>query len=526
MFFGENAVQKHLTMLKCKKGADEMKERSLFGREAKKCDEYTINTLGVPQRKLMENAAESLANEIIKAKYDLSKTIVVCGSGNNGGDGFAAARFLAEKARVLGLDFDIKTYFAGVDSAMTDACAEQRQLATSCGIEEMPEFCTESVTLIIDAIFGIGLCRNIEGKYKELIDKINASGATVVSADIPSGVCSDTGRIMGTAVKADMTVTFASFKIGLFLYPGTELCGKVIKTDIGITTEVLDDSQPVFTAQELPPFPLPKRSPSSNKGTYGKILIVGGAKNMAGAAYLSAIAAYRSGAGLVRIFTTEENRIILQTLLPEAVLITYDKEIPQKVLADAISDSNAIVAGPGLSQSEMAKIQLKCVLENAKVPLILDADALNILASEKNLWEKLPPNVIITPHMGEMSRLSGKAIDALKENQINEALSFASQKGVVCVLKDARTAVSDGRQTYLNIKGNSGMSKGGAGDVLTGVIAAFAAQGVGCFEAASLGVYIHSLAGDIAAERMGEYSLLARDIADSISDAIKTSSEN
>ena len=500
-----------------------MSERLLTGAEMKCCDEYTIDRLGVPSQVLMERAADAVVSEIIKSGLDISRTLAVCGAGNNGGDGFAAARFLAQRARENGIDAEVQTFFAGNDSSMSEGCRYQRDQNLHAGITERAEFSAEGCTLIIDALFGIGLTREITGEYKNIIDTINASNSAVVSVDIPSGISSDTGSVMGTAIKADLTVTFASYKRGLFIYPGSELCGKLIKADIGIGTDALGSENAVFTSIDTPPFPLPRRSPSSNKGTYGNVLIVGGAKNMAGAAYLSAKAAYRTGAGLVRIFTSEENRVILQTLLPEAVLITYPKraekaEIERPLLA-AIADASAVVIGPGLSQSEKAKIQLDTVIKNAVCPLVIDADALNILSSTK--WNHLKVQAVITPHMGEMSRLTDIDIEELKSDPIEHAQAFAAKKDIVCAMKDARTAVSDGKNVYLNVTGNSGMSKGGSGDVLTGIIAALMAQKMFPFEAACTGVYLHGRAGELAAKDLTEYSLLARDIADYISFAIK-----
>lgn len=267
---------------------------------------------------------------------------------------------------------------------------------------------------------------------------------------------------------------------------------------------------------------LPSRRQDSNKGTYGTVLVVGGAPGMAGAAYLSALAAYRSGAGLVRVFTCEENRVILQTLLPEAVLITYKSDEPHKIpayLSTAADSASAVVIGPGLSLSDIARLQLETVLKVAASPLIIDADALNILSKNENLWELracAASPVIITPHMGEMSRLTGKSIEELKASPESEAAAFAVFRGVVCVMKDAETTVSDGVRTYVNHSGCSGLSKGGSGDVLTGVIAALAAQKMPAFDASCLGVYLHGKAGKIASEKLSEYSLLARDIADAL----------
>ena len=250
---------------------------------------------------------------------------------------------------------------------------------------------------------------------------------------------------------------------------------------------------------------------------------------MAGAAYLSAKGAYRMGAGLVKIFTTEENRGILQMLLPEAVLITYGesstaKEISAQ-LVSALADASAAVIGPGLSQSDTARIQLKTGISASKCPLIIDADALNLLSGSdcSHLKTQLLGRSVITPHMGEMSRLTGLSIPNLKADPIERARNFAAEHNIVCTMKDARTVVSDGLRTYLNTTGCSALSKGGSGDVLSGMIAALVSQGMELFTAACVGVYIHGKAGRLAADTLGEYSVLAGEITDFIGSAIKNS---
>ncbi len=497
-----------------------MLEEILTSDEMKRCDSFTIDKKGVPSRTLMERAAEAVVSEIMKEKPDISRVIFLCGSGNNGGDGFASSRFLAQRARENGIDSTIETFFVGKDGGESEECAYQRKKALDSGIAEVSDPDIEGATLIVDAIFGIGLTRNIEGNIASLIERVNNSNSKVVSVDIPSGINADTGAVMGIATEADITVTIARKKIGLLLFPGAEKCGKLIRVDIGIDTEALGGENKVFSSEKLP-YSMPKRSPASNKGDLGKILIVGGAENMAGAAYLSALSAYRSGAGLVRIFTTEKNRTILQTLIPEAVLITYktENEIPQ-LLIPHIKDSDSMVIGPGLSKSSAARLMLETVLKNVRCPLIIDADALNILSENSDLWKFVGKNTVITPHLGEMSRLTGKSISCLKENSVKNALEFAREKSIICCMKDASTVISDGERVYINRSGCSALSKGGSGDVLTGMIAAISAVKEDIFEASCIGTYLHGRAGTLAAKELTEYSPLARDIADNIGKAI------
>ena len=282
---------------------------------------------------------------------------------------------------------------------------------------------------------------------------------------------------------------------------------------------------------------IPKRPQDSHKGTFGRVLVVGGAVGMCGAAYFSAKAAYRTGAGLVRILTHKENRVILQTQLPEAILSVYgdDVERDKEILLDAVAWADVIVVGVGLGQSGEAKKLLRTVLAAADVPLVIDADALNLMAANSELWEIVTAPVIVTPHPLEMARLCHMDVSIVERDRFTSAINFSEKYALICVLKGHQTIVSDGTEArglgdkhtlYLNRSGNSGMATGGSGDVLTGVIAALIAQKMKPFEAAALGTYIHGLAGDAAAETLGEYSLMASDIIDHISEIMKDCHED
>ena len=262
---------------------------------------------------------------------------------------------------------------------------------------------------------------------------------------------------------------------------------------------------------------LPSRPAHSNKGTFGRVLVVGGSYSMSGAAYFSAKAAYRTGAGLVQIMSPKENRIIYQTQLPEALLALYDTSaLDESTIKNTVCRANAVAVGMGLGTDETAKSILKWVLEAVCAPLVIDADALNILAASPELWEIVPRGSIITPHPAEMARISGLTIDQICADIAGTAERFAKEHSVICLLKDHNTAISDGTRTAINTSGNSGLATGGSGDVLAGVIAGLLAQGCKPFDAAALGAYIHGLAGDIAARRLSEYSVTASDIIDSL----------
>ncbi len=267
---------------------------------------------------------------------------------------------------------------------------------------------------------------------------------------------------------------------------------------------------------------LPMRSQESNKGTFGRVTVVGGCKGMSGAAYLAAKAAYRTGCGLAAIVCPEANRVIYQTQLPEAVLKVYpDEGAAEEWLQDALAGSSAIVLGPGLGQSENALNLVRWTLEAASMPIVLDADGLNLLAAHPELWSKVPFGTVITPHPMEMARLLHCPVETVTADIPGTALSFAAEHGVVCVLKSHRTAVSDGNRLMVNNSGNSGMATGGSGDVLSGIIASLIAQGMQPYEAACLGVYLHGLAGDEAAAKLGEHALMASDIIDALPAILK-----
>lgn len=484
--------------------------------EMKRCDVTTIQKIGMPSMVLMERAALSVVEEL--DSFDLTRVLVVCGSGNNGADGYAVARLLHLQ------NIKVDVLFVGDEQKRTTENKQQQKIAEYYGVSSVKKIENNPYTTIVDALFGIGLSRPLSGKYLEIIEQVNQAEGEILSVDIPSGISADNGKVMGNAIKATRTVTFAFRKLGLVLYPGADYAGVVKVKDIGITARGFEGRFPkiyTYTRKDLER--IPRRQSYSNKGTYGKILVVAGSKNMSGAAYFSAKAAYRMGAGLVRIVTPEENRQILQTLLPEAIVTTYQRsQLDGDWLTEAINWASAIVIGPGMGISEEAKYLLSKVLSISKVPLVIDADAITLVAKEPELLHDHEQKIIMTPHVGEMSRLTGKPIPKIADDIIEVAEKFAAEKKLTCVLKDARTIVTEGTEdTYVNISGNNGMATGGTGDVLTGVIVGLLAQGLREREAARLGVYIHGLAGDAAAAQKGPYGMLADDVCDAINEVVR-----
>ena len=486
--------------------------------QMKAADQYTIQKLGVPSLELMEHAAQACVQVLEDEKVDLSHVCVVCGSGNNGGDGFAIARILQNNR------YSVETFCVGNPEHYTEETQEQMHRLQECGGKityGMPQ--EDSYSVIIDAVFGVGLSRKVEGRYRQVIEQMNRMRGTKFAVDIPSVLSATTGCILGCAFKADYTVTFQLKKIGLELSQGRTMAGRVIVPDIGISTDsICEDQEIVRTAgKNIYRKMLPDRPEDSNKGTYGRLLVIAGSKGMAGAAYLNAHAAYMTGAGLVRVYTSSDNREILQTLLPEAIITTYE-EYNKEELLSLLTWADGVCIGSGLGMSRLSEKILKTVIEYVKVPCLIDADGLNLLAENKNYLNQMAERrFVITPHMKEMSRLTGTPVEELKADRIQILKDFISRYRITCVLKDSRTLIaSEEKGIRMNLTGNSAMAKAGSGDVLAGVISGWMVQGKEAEDAAELGTYIHGLSGDLAKFEKGVYSVMARDLIEYISKAL------
>ena len=394
------------------------------GNQMKEIDRYTIQTVGIPSAVLMERAALAVAETVeTLAAYSLH-IWAVCGTGNNGADGIAAGRILHNKG------YKVTIILAGDPQRGTEEFYLQRHIAQNLGMQvvEWKDFLPGRCDILIDALFGVGLSRPAEGEYLEVIHMMENAGASkVVAVDMPSGIHSGSGQIMGAAVRADMTVTFGWRKLGSVLYPGREYCGQVKVCDIGFAPDSIrlvkgeGTVAVTFGPEDLER--LPVRPEYSNKGTFGKVLVVAGSENMGGAAYLSALAAYRMGAGLVKVMTDERNRQIIQQLLPEAVLATYradEMEEEPAVFNQKVEEecawADVIVLGPGIGRGPGVYELMRAFLTNAYVPMILDADGLNAVARYSELTQYFTENIIVTPHMGEMARLTDLTIEQLQED--------------------------------------------------------------------------------------------------------------
>ncbi|HUM82501.1 MAG TPA: NAD(P)H-hydrate dehydratase [Lachnospiraceae bacterium] len=480
--------------------------------QMKECDRDTITNLGIPSLVLMERAALGIAEEvlgylIVSGKEKTGRVLCVCGTGNNGGDGIACARILFMK----GINTEI--FYTGEPDKGTPETVKEAEIAENLQIPVVSEPHFQVYDVIVDAIFGIGLSRDLGGIYKETVEKINLSGAFIVAADISSGIDADTGRIHGTAVKADKTVTMQYEKAGQIFYPGAKYSGKVSVLDIGIREKLTGPRQKELTEEDIPGL-LKKRDPAGNKGTFGKVLIIAGSKNMSGASYFAGLAALRTGAGMVRLLTEESNREIIQKQLPEVMLETWtNADEAVKEIERNLSWADAIAAGPGLGKSETVKKIIAYLLENAGLPLVLDADGLNALEGNSALLRGRKAEIFVTPHIGEMSRLTGSAIEEIKADPLRAARDLSLLCGIHCILKDARTCIAEPDGTvYINTTGNDGMATAGSGDTLTGMLSSLLAQGTSCDIAGALAVYLHGAAGDLAAAENGPSYMIASDI--------------
>lgn len=483
--------------------------------QMRRSDQRMIQKMQIPSLVLMERAALQCMAVMKKEGIDFCRTLIVCGSGNNGGDGFAIARLLLEEG------YQPDVILVGNYEHRSEETKMQMQILENMGISVGNSLPQKEYSVIIDAVFGIGLSRKIEGRYAEVIEQMNRMSACKVAVDTPSGISSDDGKVLGTAFRADLTVTFAFQKMGQILYPGCEYTGKLVTVPIGITKPEFFLEEEICRALEKEDVPklMPPRKADSNKGTYGKVLMITGSRGMSGASYLSAKAAYLAGAGLVRIYTEESNRAILQGLLPEAVMTTYslEEKEPFGELPKLLEWADVICIGCGLGMDTYSETLLKSVLEQNVKPGIIDADGLNLLAKlgEDGIEQirKNPSGYVLTPHMKEMSRLTGYTIQELKDNRKELLRDYTEKTGAVCVLKDSRTlTATPGGDLWVNTSGNAAMAKAGAGDVLAGMITGLLAQHMEAQKAAALGVYLHGLCGDYAKKEFGSYSVLAGDL--------------
>jgi NAD(P)H-hydrate epimerase len=476
---------------------------------------------GMPSALLMENAGRGLAEVARSVAGPEGRFTMLCGPGNNGGDGLVAARFLHEGgARVV---------VALVGDAAKLTVEAKRNLAALKGFGVVPRALASLPELgpgdvVVDALFGTGLSRAPAGTFSEAIGVISrwrAAGAKVVAADVPSGLQSDTGEPFSLCVEADVTVAFGFLKPGQVLEPGASLCGRVRRVDIGMGGEAVKAlSGPMLLVVEESDArgTLPVRRADSHKGTFGHVLVVAGSRGKTGAAALVAKAALRSGAGLVTVAARGDALDNIQAHSAEIMGTPLEGSGPLGLadldaLVAAAEGKDSLVMGPGIPRGPETGALIRELLSRVEIPTVLDADALNAVADDLSVLRRAKGPVVLTPHPGEMARLTGRTTKEVQANRVYEARKVAFSLGVTLVLKGDRTLTADAdERVFINTTGNPGMATGGSGDVLAGVCGALLAQGIGLPDAAWTAVYAHGLAGDLVAARRGQLGLIAGDL--------------
>lgn len=496
-------------------------EYLVSGLEMAQLDGQTIAELGIPGRVLMEVAGRAVADVCHRRLGRPSRIAVVCGTGNNGGDGYVAANALVARGH------SVRVFIFGDRSRIRgDAKAALATLEKTGDVDVVEtenakslwQFSSylASADLTIDALLGTGLHTEVRGPIADAIDVVNQAGTPVVAVDIPSGIDADTGAVLGRAIEACATVTFAFAKRGHYLHPGAGYRGELTVADIGIPAKLAATSDVVgrlLTPADGPTL-LPPRPGGAHKGKYGHVVVIAGSVATPGAGVLAAQGALRAGAGLVSWAVDDATLARAPSWPPEIMLRIRTGRDMELWAEDVLRDATAVVIGPGLSTEPERGAELAAVLHKATVPLCLDADALNFMARDRRLWSQTGAPVVVTPHPKEMARLLDTTVEAVQRDRFAAALQLAATRACVVVLKGAGTVVADPDGNVAVIAaGNPGMATGGTGDVLAGVVGGLLAQGLDISTAARCGALLHAVAGDAAAERHGHGGLTASDLA-------------
>ena len=497
--------------------------------EMRSLDRKTIEDIGIPSRVLMERAGVSV---VLSMEHEFGSLenldfVVLVGGGNNGGDGLVVARALLDytpNVTAILLKENLKGDPLENLRAFEKIGGEYAVLGKDIDLEEL-EYLITSTDVVVDAMLGIGVKGEVREPIFSVIDMVNQSPARKVCVDVPSGIDSDTGKVLGRAIRCDLTVTFAYPKIGHVLYPGREYTGKLKVASIGIPRVLADDTKRAIITEALVKSLIPFRKKDSNKGTYGRVGIIGGSVLYSGAPVLSALGSMKSGAGLTYVFTPKEVHTVVTSSYPEAISIPVEScegylcERSFDSLKEWIDKMDVLAIGPGMGLNENTVRSLKRLIDVEKT-IVLDADGLNALSEigVEVIKERRSP-AVLTPHPGEFSRLVKKNVQEVLYNY-RLAEDFARENNIVLVLKGATTIVTNGEHTLFNLTGNTGLSKGGSGDVLTGVIASLIAQGLDPFEASILGVYLHGAAAHL--NKTDESGLLPTELARMIPDVLKS----
>lgn len=506
--------------------------------QMRKIDQDTIKGIGIPGIVLMETAGSEIVR-LIERYYPTAQRIgIFVGKGNNGGDGLVIARQLTHAGR------EVQIFLVSPAESFTGESLTNLDIAKNLGlpIEEIltdvPNIRNLRCELLVDAILGTGLQGDVRQPIANVINAINNLPIPILAVDLPSGLDADTGHPLGICVQADRTITIGLPKRGLLVHPGAELAGKLEVVDIGFPQQVIDaqNIKVHWTTKKNADEWIPSRSPASYKGSYGRVLVVAGSTGMTGAAALASEVALRVGTGLATLAIPQSLNPILEIKLSEVMTLplpeteagSLTESATSTILEYAENTKSVLAIGPGLSQHpETVGLVHQLISENHKQELglrmVIDADGLNALAQATDLISLLGAKTVLTPHPGEMARLTNLPISTLESNRIGTAEEFANQYGVTLVLKGAPTITADPNgNTWINSTGNPGMATAGMGDVLTGIIAGLMAQNVPSETAAVLGVYLNGLAGDIAAETLGMHGLIAGDVLRAVPKAISS----
>ncbi len=497
-------------------------------KDIKDLDAATCEAQGIDSITLMERAANAVAKEIRNRFLPSRRIVVVAGPGNNGGDALAVSRILAEQGYE-----NIEVYLFNVRGQLSEECEAQKQKLIESEVKVQFNEITRSfippqlseTDIIVDGLFGVGLRDPLTEGFAQVARLINESGAYVISIDIPSGLAAEWNAnfLFRNMVHANLTLTFQFPKLSFFFGEHAHIIGDLVVLDIGLDRKALKSMRSEWlliegrTIYKL----LRPRNPFSAKRDYGSVMIFAGSMGMMGAAVLCARATLKCGAGLATVHAPRTGITILQTAAPEAM---FEPDRNERVISDMSlhHTHQAVAVGPGIGTNDLTVNALESLLKTCKSPMVLDADALNCIVKRPTLLSMLPPRTIITPHIGEFDRLFGD--QPTSEARLKKAIEVAKHYEIVIVLKGHHTMIvrpSGNQIVYFNSTGNAGMATAGAGDVLTGVIAGFLAQGIQPENAAALGVFVHGRAGDIASEELGEYGVIASDISDRLGRAIK-----
>jgi NAD(P)H-hydrate epimerase len=511
--------------------------RILTAAQMREADRYTIEEIGIPSLVLTENAGRQVV-AAIEAAYEArleGRVGVLCGRGNNGGDGFVVARTLIQRGVdsavfVIGSVAEVR----GDARVNLDILGRLGVTVVEIGDEQTWELHFSEISqcsLIVDAIFGTGLKSALGGMMETVVADINASGIPIVAIDLPSGMSADTPHLIGDCIDASMTVTLAAPKLPLVLPPGEAHAGDVVIADIGIPPDVLESLEGPhieLLTPELVRSLVEPRAPESHKGDFGRVTLIAGSRGKTGAAHLAAIGALRSGAGLVTVATPASCLPIVASMAPELMtepLLEAPNGTVRRAAVEQVLQlqQDVIACGPGLGRGPEIAEFVRLLVERSTAPLVLDADALTVLADDPAcLAGRDDRDVVITPHPGEMAKLIGASVDEVQANRIQIAAEFAGTRRLYVVLKGHRTIVAtpEGR-IYINPTGNAGMATGGTGDVLTGMIAAWLAQLLDAEAACRLAVFLHGAAGDLAEGEEGQVSMVATDLVSHLGGALK-----